>query len=126
MEKNTFSFGKRLRSFTHAFRGIKTLITYEHNAWIHCCATFAVCAAGWFFRISGTEWICVFFAIGGVLAAEAFNTVIEKIADFISPQYDERIKVIKDIAAGAVLLIAIAAALTGCIIFIPKILLLLR
>jgi len=120
MEEKQFSFRKRISSFTYAFQGIKTLIRGEHNAWIHCCATLLVCVAGFFFRISATEWICVIFAIGAVLAAEAFNTAIEKIANMISPGYHKDIKDIKDVAAGAVLLIAIAAALTGLIIFIPK------
>lgn len=61
------------------------------------------------------------FAIGSVLAAEAFNTAIEALCDFASPAYQEAIKHTKDLAAGAVLIVAIAAAVVGLLIFIPKI-----
>lgn len=73
------------------------------------------------FGISAKEWIAVVFAIGTVLAAEAVNSSIEAIADLVSPGYNEAIKRTKDLAAGAVLILAIAAAIVGLIIFVPKI-----
>ncbi|WP_102406372.1 diacylglycerol kinase family protein [Parabacteroides bouchesdurhonensis] len=121
MKSNGFSFGKRLQSFKYAFNGIRLLITKEHNAWIHCFAAICVIAAGFCFGLSQTEWIAVSIAIGAVLAAEAINSAIEVLADHVSPEYNEAIKRTKDLAAGAVLLIAIAAATVGLIIFIPKI-----
>lgn len=66
------------------------------------------------------EWIAVIFAIGMVLAAEAVNSSIEALADLVSPDYNEAIKRTKDLAAGAVLILAIAAAIVGLLIFIPK------
>lgn len=66
------------------------------------------------------EWIVVTLCIGLVLAAEAVNSAIEALADRVSPEYDEAIKRTKDLAAGAVLLLAIAVAITGLIIFLPK------
>lgn len=83
----------------------------------------AVCViiAGYVFGISAKEWIAVVFAIGTVLAAEAVNSSIEAIADLVSPGYNEAIKRTKDLAAGAVLILAIAAAIVGLIIFVPKI-----
>lgn len=77
--------------------------------------------AGFAFNISTTEWISVIFAIGTVLAAEAVNSSIEAIADLVSPGYNEAIKRTKDLAAGAVLILAIAAAIVGLIIFVPKV-----
>ena len=71
---------------------------------------------------SSTEWIAIVFAIGSVLAAEAVNSSIEALADLVSPEYNEAIKRTKDLAAGAVLILAISAAIVGLIIFIPKIL----
>lgn len=121
MKNDGFTLRKRLRSFKFAFNGIKLLITREHNAWIHCFAAVCVIIAGVAFGISTTEWIAVTFAIGTVLAAEAVNSSIEAIADFVSPGYNEAIKRTKDLAAGAVLILAIAAAIVGLIIFVPKV-----
>jgi diacylglycerol kinase (ATP) len=62
----------------------------------------------------------VIISIGLVFAAEAFNTAIELLVDKISPDYDEKAGLIKDVAAGAVLFTAIAAAAVGIIVFVPK------
>lgn len=121
MKNDGFTLRKRLRSFKFAFNGIKLLITREHNAWIHCFAAVCVIVTGFAFNISTTEWISVIFAIGTVLAAEAVNSSIEAIADLVSPGYNEAIKRTKDLAAGAVLILAIAAAIVGLIIFVPKV-----
>lgn len=121
MKNDGFTLRKRLRSFKFAFNGIKLLITREHNAWIHCFAAVCVIIAGVAFGISTTEWIAVTFAIGTVLAAEAVNSSIEAIADLVSPGYNEAIKHTKDLAAGAVLILAISAAIVGLIIFVPKV-----
>lgn len=121
MKNDGFTLRKRLRSFKFAFNGIKLLITKEQNAWIHCFAAVCTVIAGFYFDISSAEWIAVVFAIGTVLAAEAVNSSIEAIADLVSPGYNEAIKRTKDLAAGAVLILAISAAIVGLIIFIPKI-----
>ena len=121
MKNNGFTLRKRLRSFGYAFHGIRLLITQEANAWIHCFAAVCVVVAGFFFGISVSEWIAVIFAIGMVLAAEAVNTAVEALADRVTQEYDEAIKRTKDLASGAVRILAIAAAIIGCIIFIPKI-----
>lgn len=120
MKNDSFTFRKRLRSFRYAFNGIRLLVTKEHNAWIHCFATVCVIAAGFLLDISQMEWIAVVIVIGAVLAAEAVNSALEAIADFVSPEYCEAIKRTKDLAAGAVLLMAIAAAIVGGIIFFPR------
>lgn len=123
MKNNGFTLRKRLRSFGYAFHGIRLLITQEANAWIHCFAAVCVVVAGFFFGISVSEWIAVIFAISMVLAAEAVNSAVEALADRVTQEYDEAIKRTKDLASGAVLILAIAAAIIGCIIFIPKIVL---
>lgn len=96
------------------------MITREHNAWIHCFVAVCVVVAGILLGLSEMEWIAVVIVIGAVLAAEAVNSALEAIADFVSPEYSEAIKRTKDLAAGAVLIIAIAAAIVGGIIFFPK------
>ena len=70
--------------------------------------------------LSQTEWMAVVIVIGAVLSAEAINSSIESLADLVSPEYNEAIKKTKDLAAGAVLIMAIAAAIVGSIIFFPK------
>lgn len=120
MKNDGFTLRKRLRSFRYAFHGIQFLIRHEHNAWIHSFAAVCVVTAGCLTGLSVMEWIAVIFAIGMVLAAEAVNSSIEALADLVSPDYNEAIKRTKDLAAGAVLILAIAAAIVGLLIFIPK------
>ena len=115
-----FSIRDRLRSFKYAFRGALLLLSQEHNTWIHLtCAILAV-GFGFHFGISQSEWFAVIISIGMVLSAEAFNTAIERIADYIQPDKDPNIALIKDMAAGAVLFTAISAFIVGVIIFLPK------
>ncbi len=121
MKESKFSWRKRARSFRYAFAGIGRLLRYEHNAWIHCAVTVVVLVAGFVLHISAMEWLAVALCIGGVLAAEAFNSAIEALADRVSPGYDEAVKHTKDLAAGAVLLMAMAAVAVGLIVFVPKI-----
>lgn len=68
-----------------------------------------------------TEWFFVLSAGFLVLICEAINTVIEKAMDRITETYDIKIKDIKDMSAGFVLLAAIYAVIVGSIVFIPKI-----
>ena len=110
---------KRIKSFGYAFKGIASLIKKEHNAWIHCTAIGVVTLAGFYFGITPTEWCIVVLCFGLVLAAEGFNTAIERLVDLVSPEYHPIAGDVKDVAAGAVLICAIAAAIVGMIVFIP-------
>lgn len=110
---------KRIKSFGYAFKGIASLIKKEHNAWIHCTAIVLVTACGFYFGITSTEWCIVTICFGVVLAAEGFNTAIERLVDLVSPDFHPIAGDVKDVAAGAVLICAIAAAIVGCIIFLP-------
>ena len=112
---------KRIKSFGYAFKGIVSLIRREHNAWIHCTAIVLVTIGGFYFGLTLTEWCIVVLCFGIVLAAEGFNTAIERLVDLVSPDFHPIAGDVKDIAAGAVLICAIAAAIIGGIIFIPYI-----
>ncbi|WP_321517103.1 diacylglycerol kinase family protein [uncultured Bacteroides sp.] len=114
-----FSTKKRLKSFTYAWKGIGSFIRKEQNAWIHSAITTAVIICGFLFHITAIEWIAIILCIGLVFAAEAFNTAIERLVNLVSPQQNKTAGDVKDIAAGAVLICAIAAATVGLIIFIP-------
>lgn len=116
----TFSFQKRLQSFSFAWAGIRTLFREEHNARIHLVAAFIVIFAGFFFEINALEWLFLGLSISLVFAAEAFNSALETLCDVVSPETNENIRKTKDLAAGAVLISASFAALAGGIIFLPK------
>jgi len=122
MEPPKFSWRARFRSFSYAFQGLAWFFKREHNAWIHGMATILVLLMCFVFKISGMEFIVVLFAVALVLIAEIFNTAIEKIMDHLSPSTHPAVKIIKDVAAAAVLIAAIAAIIAGLIVFIPKIL----
>ena len=111
----------RLRSFRYAFAGVRLLFGEEHNARIHATITVLVVVAGIVLRVSPVEWGVLVICIGMVLAAEAFNSAIERVANYLTTERDDRIRDIKDLAAGAVLLCAIAAAVVGCVIFLQHI-----
>ena len=111
----------RAKSFGYAFKGIGYALKTQHNIWIHCILTVVVVAFGFWLNVNQTEWILFVFAIGFVLVSELFNTAIEVLVDLVSPEQNPKAGLIKDIAAGAVLLSAITAALIGLILFIPKI-----
>jgi diacylglycerol kinase (ATP) len=108
-----------LRSFVYAGKGIRTLIGGERNARIHCVAVAGVTAAGLYFNITPTEWIAVVLCCGTTLAAEAMNTAIERLVDMVCPQRKPLAGEVKDLAAAAVLICAVASAIVGAIVFIP-------
>ena len=122
MKEEKFSIRKRAKSFGYAFNGIRTLLHDEHNSRIHVAAMAVVIIMGLVLHISATEWCVVAICCGGVLMAEAMNSSIEAIADLVSPDFHPLIKKAKDVGAAGVLMMAIAAATAGLIIFLPKIL----
>lgn len=112
---------KRIASFGYAISGIVSFVKSEQHARIHLLATIVVILLGCWYKIARSEWLFIILAIGGVWVAEMFNTAIEKTMDHLSPEYHPSVKVIKDVAAGAVLVAALAAAIIGAVIFIPYI-----
>ncbi len=114
-----FSIKERLRSFRYAFRGIWFLIREEHNFRIHLAATVVVVFLGLYFDVSDRDWLWLVLCIGMVLTAEGFNSTIEKLVDLKQPDHDPKAGRIKDLAAGAVLLIAFTSLIIGIIIFWP-------
>ena len=119
MTKESFSFSKRLQSFRFAGQGVFAFLKKEHNAWLHFMASVTVITLGFLLAISRTEWIALVVVIGFVWIAEMFNTCLEVLLDFLSPALHPQVKFIKDVAAGAVLIAATVALVTGLIIFIP-------
>jgi diacylglycerol kinase (ATP) len=108
------------RSLQYALRGCRFLFGSERNAKIHLTAFVIVVFAGFYFGIDRSEWMIILLASGAVIAAEAMNTAIEGTINLLHPQYGEKAGRIKDIAAGAVLIVTCAAIAVGVIIFYPK------
>ena len=119
-EKDNSFFSGRLKSVKYAFLGAAKLITTEHSVMVQFSIGILMAIAGIIFEISATEWLFQTLAIGLVMSIEGLNTAVEKIADFIHPQYHEKIGFIKDIAAGAVFFAAMTAIAIGFIIYVPK------
>jgi diacylglycerol kinase (ATP) len=119
-QKDNAFFTGRLKSVSFAFKGAVKLITTEHSIMVQFSIGILLTIAGFYFGITTTEWLFQTMAIGLVISIEGLNTAVEKIADFIHPNYDKKIGFIKDIAAGAVLFAAITAVIIGLIIYIPK------
>lgn len=119
MKQEPFSLRKRIKSFSYAFAGIRVLLREEHNARIHLVAAVAAVAAGFLFGITPGQWTAVVIVIAMVFSAEAVNSAIERTADFVKEERDDRKRDIKDLAAGAVLICAIGAAVVGIIVFLP-------
>lgn len=115
----------RLRSIKFALKGMWLLLTTEDSIKAQTFIAVLVTIAGFYFEISSIEWMIQFLAIGMVLVAEALNTAVEKVADFIHPDYHEKIGFIKDIAAGAPAFAALISLIICVIIYLPKIIIIL-
>jgi diacylglycerol kinase (ATP) len=115
-----FSIHSRLKSFKYSFAGVVNFFRTEHNAWLHLLATIYVIVLAFVLKVTRTEGIALIIVVAFVWVSEMLNTCIEKTMDLISEEYHPKIKIIKDLAAGAVLVAAIAAVLTGIIVFLPK------
>jgi len=113
------------KKFTPAFHGVRNLLS-DTNFIIHLVIAILVVAAGFILSISPLEWMIVILCIGMVLALEGFNSAIEKLCDLYKKEHHSQIKTIKDISAAGVLIAALISAIAGLIIFLPKILELLK
>lgn len=123
--RDKFSVKSRFKSFRYAFNGLKSLLKYEHNSRIHLLAAFVVVVAGLFLKLNLYEWALITIVTGLVFVTELINSALESLANRVDPEWNEYIMKSKDYAAAAVLISAILALITGCLIFIPKIITLL-
>ncbi|MBL3546437.1 MULTISPECIES: diacylglycerol kinase family protein [Chryseobacterium] len=105
------------KSFLNAFHGVFLMIKTERNFQIELLAFFANLFFIFYLHLSATDAAIVIFLSFAVLSAEIFNTAVERICDIIQPDFDKRIGFIKDIAAGAVVLLAIASAIVGVLVY---------
>ncbi|HEV7886821.1 MAG TPA: diacylglycerol kinase family protein [Acidimicrobiales bacterium] len=112
--------GLRLLSFKHAFRGVGYMARHEPNMRFHLLAATGVLVAAAAFRLPLTQWAALIFAITLVLLGETLNTAIEAVLDLVQPDHHELVGVVKDLAAGAVLVASAGSAVIAAIVFIPQ------
>jgi len=120
-EKKRFSIVAQAKSFSFAFRGLKLIMRTQHNFCVQICIAIMVIIFGFLLKISEIEWLFLILSTGIVIMAESFNTAFEFDIDLTSPTYHPYAKDTKDVAAGAVLISVITAVIVGLIIFIPRI-----
>ncbi|MFP7253330.1 diacylglycerol kinase family protein [Terribacillus goriensis] len=118
------SNGKKTKSgigFRYAWNGIRWTFLEERNFRIHTIAAIIALITGMILRINPAEWAAILLSIGFVIVTEMINTVVELMMDHLSPEQSKAAGLIKDIAAGAVLIAAITAICVGLVVFVPEI-----
>jgi diacylglycerol kinase len=113
------ALNKRIASFGYAFEGIAFALRTQPNTWIHALITAAVLVVGVWLRLPLAHWAILAVVAGLVWSAEVMNTAVEALVDLASPEEHPLAKAAKDAAAGAVLLAAISAVVTGLLILGP-------
>ncbi len=113
---------RRVNSVKWAWSGLWRFFSTETHAVLHLISAVIVVVLGFLFDVTPLEWVALILAIGLVIQAEIWNTVLEKVADFVQAEYDLRIKVIKDLSAAAVLWCACVAIVIGFLVFTPYVL----
>lgn len=114
-----FSLLARVKSFAYAFQGVAFMLRTQHNAWLHAAATLGVIALALYCDVSAGDWRWLIVAMSMVWVGETLNTAVEYVCDVLSPDFHLAVKRAKDIAAGGVLIAAVAAVLIGIITFWP-------
>lgn len=116
--KRTF-LDRELFRFKCALKGICYGFLRESHFRFQLLFMLIVLATGFWFQIQLIEWAVIILAIGLVLVSEMVNTVVEDIMDFVHPETDKKVGLIKDLASGSVLMSVIIAVAIGLIVFIP-------
>jgi diacylglycerol kinase (ATP) len=117
--ESAFNLASRFRSVGYALQGLSYMLRTQHNAWIHLAATTVVAASGFALQIAPQDWRWIVLAIALVWVAEIVNTAFEHLCDVVQPEFHISVKTAKDVAAGAVLVAAGAAAIIGALVFWP-------
>ncbi|MBC8054776.1 MAG: diacylglycerol kinase family protein [Sphingobacteriaceae bacterium] len=113
---------KFLKGFIYAGKGVIYAFSTQINFKFHTFSALIVIALGWYFKLNLNEWLWIATAIGLVVVAELFNTALEVLVDLVSPDYNVKAGIVKDLASAGVLLTAILSAIIGLCVFVPKVL----
>ena len=117
---------KFIRGFGFAFKGLAYAAKTQLNFRVHLGAALLAVILGFALKLSVAEWLWIMLSCAMVLVTELLNTSIETLTDLVSPEYNKLAGHVKDVAAGAVVVAAVFALVTGVVIFLPKLLLLLN
>lgn len=109
----------RIKSLKYTLRGAFLLLKTEHSIMVQAMVCLGFVFLGLYFGISREEWMMQILAIGLVLGAESLNTAIEKLCDFVHPEYHTKIGFIKDISSGAMTFAVGASAIIAVLIYYP-------
>lgn len=110
-----------LSSFKFAFEGLRYCLKTQRNMRIHFLFAALATLGGLVFRIQPMEWIALFITFSLVITSEMFNTAVEKAVDLVTEEWNEKAKIAKDVAAGAVMVNAVVAVLVGFEVFFKRI-----
>ncbi len=113
-------FASVLRSFGPALAGLAWALKTQRNLQVHAMAAVLVVSLGFWLRLADWEWCVVLLATGLVWVAELLNTALEVLADRVTKEREDSIRRVKDTAAAAVLMAALAAVAVGLVVFVPK------
>ena len=106
-----------LKSFGYAFAGIWHCLCKERNYRLHMFIALCVCALAWYYQFNRDQWGILIITVTSILVLEMINTAFELVVDMLSPEFHPTAKIIKDVAAGAVLVASIAAFVIGILLF---------
>lgn len=112
----------RLESFRYAFAGIWYTLKTQRNAQIHLGIATTIVILGLMLKLTRTEWAILMLTTGFVWATEMLNTVAEAAMNYATTDFNPQVKIVKDVAAGAVLIAAITAVIVGLLILGPPLL----
>lgn len=112
----------RLESFQYAFAGIWHTFKTQRNAQIHLVITAVILILGFILELGLVEWAVLTLTAGFVISTEMLNTVAEAAMDYATSDFNLQVKLVKDVAAGAVLVAAITAVVVGLLILGPPLL----
>jgi len=115
-----------MESFKNAFAGLKHTLKTQRNMRIHFIIAILALLLSAFLKISRTELLMVFFSIFLVISMELFNTAVEIIIDMISSEYNIRAKIVKNVSAAAVLVAAFNAVIVAYLVFLDKLIQILK
>lgn len=109
----------RAKSLKYTFNGAFLLLKTEHSIMIQSFIGLVFIALGFYFKITKLEWMLQILGFGLILTAESLNTAVEKLCDFVHPDYHKKIGFVKDIASGAMTFAVISVLILLTIIYYP-------
>ena len=110
-----------MQSFLNALKGLSAAIRNERHMRVHLILSLLTICLGFYYELILWEWVAILICIGMVVSLEIINTAIEEVCDFIHRDHHPKIGLIKDLSAGAVLMISFISLLVGLLIFLPKV-----